>query len=353
MKSLGNGIGIWHWTLALSSKTITTIALTLLALPYIYVYKNALKSETSLRHSPSSEVVWYTNENNLSSTKSTVQSVYDEYQRLDLLQENLVRGPHKCGYRKCLFPLKTDPRIGYLVERGNDLNERGDDAEARSKAFTVSKNIIEEKYGMNHIYLAPPKIMSISLDFRKWMNMDMISFPPGKYLPNYTRQPEVTVQAVAIVPEQDSVMLGLKGPRRRNGIKGIEEMFAPRNNESWNITHVEITVKREFASLYRLVEDEQDDKLPCLCADFQIFLLRSGHLVHLDVERCFEMDDDLMGLRCVPKLQELETLVLNRLQKSRLEQEEQQRMGVISNSSLPPTLSNENIAVRPQQPQNP
>jgi hypothetical protein len=63
---------------------------------------------------------------------------------------------------------------------------------------------------------------------------------------------------------------------------------------------------------------------------------------------------DLMGFRCVPKLQELETLVLNRLQKSHLEQEEQQRMGVISNSSLPPTLTDESMAfVRPQHPQNP
>ncbi len=330
MKSRGRGrgidIGFWHWKSA-SSKSITTIALTLtlLAIPYIYVYKNAVKLETSPRHFPSSQVAWYTHENNVSSTKSTVQSAYHEYQRLDFLRWNLARGPHQCGWRKCLFPLKTDPRIGYLVQRGSD-------AKARSKAFSVSKNIIEEKYGMNHIYLAPPKIMSVSLDFRKWMEMNMTSYPPGKYLPEFTKQPEVTVQAVAIVPEEDSIMLGVKGPRRYTGLKRMEEMFTPRNNESWNITDVEIVVKRDFESLYRLVEDEKDDKLPCLCADFQIFLLRSGHLVHLDVERCFEMPD-LMGFRCVPKLQELETLVLNRLQKSRLEQG-----------------SNESMVVRPQQP---
>ena len=103
-------------------------------------------------------------------------------------------------------------------------------------------------------------------------------------------------------------------------------MFTPRKNESWNITDVEIAVKRDFALLYRLVESEEG--LPCLCHDFQIFLLRSGHLVHLDVERCFEKPN-LMRSRCVPQLQELETLVLNRLQRSRSEQE-QQRMEVIS-----------------------
>ena len=59
----------------------------------------------------------------------------------------------------------------------------GRDAEARSEAFRVSKNIIEAKYGMNHIYLAPPKIMSVSLDFRTWMEMKMTSYPPGGYLP--------------------------------------------------------------------------------------------------------------------------------------------------------------------------
>ena len=108
-------------------------------------------------------------------------------------------------------------------------------------------------------------------------------------------------------------------------------------------------MKRDFASLYRLVEveDKNDDKLSCLCADFQIFLHRSGHLIHLDVERCFEMSG-LMGIRCVPKLRELESSVLNMLQKSRFEQE-QQRMKVISNYSSSP-LNNESMFVRPQQP---
>ena len=113
MKSLGIG------TLA-SSKSITMIAFTLvlLVIPYIYVYKYVVKLETSTsrKYAPSSQVMWYTHANNLSFTKSTVQSVYHQYQRLDFLKENLVRGPHQCGYRKCVFPLRTDPRIGYLVE---------------------------------------------------------------------------------------------------------------------------------------------------------------------------------------------------------------------------------------------
>eukprot|EP00984_Skeletonema_dohrnii_P015519 scaffold6720_cov136-Skeletonema_dohrnii-CCMP3373.AAC.16 len=259
MKSLGIG------TLA-SSKSIAMIAFTLalLAIPYIYVYKYVLKLETSTstsrKYAPSSQVMWYTHANNLSSTKSTVQSVFHQYQRLDFLKENLVGGPHQCGYRKCVFPLRTDPRIGYLVEGSSD-------AEAMIDAFAASKNIIEKKYGMDHIYLAPPKIMSVSLDFRKWMKMNMTSYPGQKYFPAFTEQPEVLVQAVAIVPEEDSIMLGLKGPRRTNGLKGIEEMFTPKKNESWNIKDVEITVKRDFALLYRLVEDEEDHKLPCaVCA---------------------------------------------------------------------------------------
>lgn len=341
--SLGIGI-IWHWT----SKSIAIIALTLtlLVIPYIYDYKNVDKLETSLRHrhSPSSQVVWYTHANNLSSTKSTVTvksklltllNTNTSSSSTDFLQENLVSGPHHCGRYKCLFPLKTDPQIGYLVEqRGSDA-----EAEAISNAFTASENIIKEKYGMDHIYLAPPKIMSASLDFRKWMEVDMTNHLPGRF----TKQPEVVVQAVAIVPEEDSIILGVTGPRRQHGLKGIEKMFTPKNNESWNITDVEIAVKRDFELLYRLVEDEKDDKLPCLCHDFQIFLLRSGHLIHLDVDRCFK-SPDWMRRRCVPELQELETLVLNRLQKSRLEQK-QQRMGVISNSSLPPT--HESMVARP------
>ena len=261
-----------------------------------------------------------------------MQSTYHQYQRLDFLQENLVRG--KCGYRKCLFPLKTDPRIGYLVKGDSE-------AEHIINAYATSKNIIEDKYGMEHIYLAPPKTMSVSLDFRKWMDTDKIASNAGQpHFPRFTEESELVIQAVAIVPEEDSIMLGIKGPRRRNGLNGIEEMFTPRHNELWNITKVETAVKHDFAALYSLVEDENDDKLPCLCADFQIFLLRSGHLVHLDVERCFEMPG-LMGKRCVPKLQELESLVLKRLQKSK--QEQQRMMGVVSNSSFTPELGNESM----------
>jgi len=264
-----------------------------------------------------------THANNLSLTKSTVQSVYHQYQSLDhlqeksldLLQENLVGGPHQCGVHKCLFPLKTDPRMGYLVQSGKDF------LRGFSDAFIASK-IIEEKYGMNHMYLAPPKIMSVSLDFREWMEINMTSYPGRKFFPKFTEHPEVTVQAVAILPEEDSSLLGIGAwhdHRRKNGVKRLEEMFTPKKNESWNITDVEIAVKRDFALLYRLVENEEG--LPCLCHDFQIFLLRSGHLVHLDVERCFETAN-LMRKRCVPQLQELETLVLNRLQRSRSEQEQ-------------------------------
>ncbi len=268
-----------------------------------------------------------THANNLSFTKSSVQSVY---QSLDLdllhLQENLVRGPHQCGVHKCLFPLKADPRIGYLVQSGSEL--LGD----FSNAFIASM-LIEEKYGMNHMYLAPPKSMSVSLDFRKWMEVNMTSYPGRKYFPTFTEQPEVTVQAVAILPEEDSILLGIGAwhdHRRKNGLKGLEEMFTPKKNESWNITSVEIAVKRDFALLFRLVENEEG--LPCLCHDFQIFLLRSGDLVHLDVERCFE-EAYLMRKRCVPQLQELETLVLGRLQRSRDEQE-QLRMEVISKMEI-------------------
>jgi hypothetical protein len=206
--------------------------------------------------------------------------------------------------------------MGYLVQSGSDF------LRGFSDAFIASK-IIEEKYGMNHMYLAPPKIMPVSLDFREWMEINMTSYPGRKFFPKFTEHPEVTVQAVAILPEEDSILLGIGAwhdHRRKNGLKGLEEMFTPKKNESsWNITDVEIAVKRDFALLYRLVENEEG--LPCLCHDFQIFLLRSGHLVHLDVERCFETAN-LMRARCVPQLKELETLVLNRLQRSRSEQEQ-------------------------------
>ena len=57
-------------------------------------------------------------------------------------------------------------------------------------------------------------------------------------------------------------MLGIKGPRKNNGIKGIEELFSTRNNNNNN--NKESIMKHDFTFLYRLIEDERDDKLPCL-----------------------------------------------------------------------------------------
>ena len=326
MKSRGRSIDKGIALLYKSRTTIAAATLTLLSIQYIRNLINAaVKLETSLRlrHSPPSQAEWLTQAIDVSSTNSSVQSVHHQYQLLDFLQENLNRG--QCGWHKCLFPLKTNPRMGYLVGVNCKSN-----AKQMIDAYTVSKNVIEDKYGMEHIYLAPPKTMPVGLDFRKWMDMEKTASYMGQdpHFPKFTEEPEVVVQAVAIVPEEESIMLGIDdGPREQNGLKGIEEVFTPKSNESWNITEVEITVKHDFAALYSLVEDEKDDNLPCLCADFQIFLLRSGHLVHFDVDRCFENRPDDC---CVPKLHELERLILERLQKSH---QEQQRMGIIPNSN--------------------
>jgi hypothetical protein len=105
----------------------------------------------------------------------------------------------------------------------------------------------------------------------------------------------------------------------RDAMKGLKKIFT--HETVSNVTDITGTARREFATLNRLMQED----LPCLCNDFQIFLTREGRLIHFDVERCFPRDDADIGherkaaKRCTPKIQELEQMLMDKLQALDLE----------------------------------
>ena len=87
----------------------------------------------------------------------------DQYFRLDNLDLSV---PISCGKKKCLFTLKSDPSIGYLV-----LSSDGD--ESKLKKLTVAwlyAKHLEFHYKSKHLFLEEPKELRMSSDFAQRLN---------------------------------------------------------------------------------------------------------------------------------------------------------------------------------------
>lgn len=205
---------------------------------------------------------------------------------LEFAPEHLAEGPHTCGFRKCFFPLKYNKEIAYLAGEDDHEEDLSDDEpsmyETLVEAYNVSKEIIERNYRMSHIYLSEPQKVTISTTVRQWMKANMTgSYTGQKHLPGFVHSHYVT-QAVKIVPPDQSLIFGCKGPRLRDGLRDIDKLFTLENTIGANLTNIAHQASSDFDKLYRLLRNQ-----PCLYKDFQIFLTHKGELIHFDVERCF------------------------------------------------------------------
>jgi len=223
--------------------------------------------------------------------------------------ENLEDGTHHCGAQKCLLPLKHDKRIGYLV-----ANSFAPGLSLRmQQAYNMSLEIIEMQYGMEHVYIAAPHEEEIDNSFREWLwNNRTTGYNGQKQLARFPRN-KVTVQAVEIIPSNESILFGCERPRLLDGVHQLVRLYTPENMKGIDLDSLAVKVSSQFSKLHQLMED-----YPCLFDDFQIFLTRSGRLVHMDVDRCFSRSAIYRGETkekplCVPLLKYFESKVLEHI----------------------------------------
>ena len=213
--------------------------------------------------------------------------------------------------RNVYYKLKNEPHIGYLV--GNRKAPRLVDG--MQKAYNMSVNRIQREHNMKHIYLGPPIEIQIDDTFREflWQNRSG-GYTGQKVLARFPGN-GIVVQAVEVIPEDESILFGCERPRLLDGVRQLNQnIFDGVHNmtmlEAQNLIK---TISSEFTKLRRLLL-----KYPCLYDDFQVFLTRTGRIVHLDVDRCFDKGAAFRGqnverLTCEPLLKYFESKVIDRI----------------------------------------
>lgn len=227
---------------------------------------------------------------------------------LDFRFENLKDVPAVCGAKKCVFRLKADERIGYLA--ANSRHPRIVQGMEESYQFNI--DIIENKYKMKTVLLAPPHKVEVDDYFIQWAKSNVTTGYTGqKQLPAFNSK-TLVVQPVEIVQENESLLFGCEPPRFLSGVNLLPQIFNVETTKGKDLASVAKTVSLEFAKLYLLIEE-----YPCLYDDFQIFLTQEGCLIHLDVDRCFDSNAEKNGKyvskKCIPFLKSFEMIVLQRL----------------------------------------
>jgi hypothetical protein len=183
---------------------------------------------------------------------------------------------------------------------------------AMDEAYKFSLDVIEKKYGMKTVLLAPPHIVEVDDAFLQWARDNQeIGYMGQNSLPRYNSN-KFLVQPIEIVQQTESVLFGCEPPRFLSGVNLLEGLFNVNNTRGMDVHAVEKSVSNEFTKLYALIDDHK-----CLIDDFQIFLTNSGKLIHLDVDRCFEGNAEKHGEylanKCIPFIRSFETIVKHQL----------------------------------------
>ena len=222
--------------------------------------------------------------------------------------ENFEDEPHVCGFHKCIFKNKYDRRIGYLAA-GSRTPEM---VHAMDEAYKFNLEVIEKKYGMKNVLLAPPHIVEVDDAFLEWAKKNQETAYAGQLsLPRYKRT--VLVQPVEMVQKNESVLFGCEPLRFWSGVNLLESLYNVNNTQGKNLNVIAETVSSEFAKLYSLLEDHT-----CLIDNFQIFLTNQGRLINLDVDRCFLVGAYKRGkinkkLGCIQFIHSFEVIVIQQL----------------------------------------
>ena len=243
-----------------------------------------------------------------------------EHYKENFKKENLQDGPHICGAKKCMIPLKQDSSIGYLVV---NARQPGNFPQRMAQAYNFSKRVIEGRYNMSHVYLDEPYETRVDSDFVQWMKKDQIGGYYGqKKVASFSVHGHWLVQPVSVVPQHSSILFGCEPKRIKDAIYNLHQMgelYFKQEAMSSDLRVVDYKslkerVSIEFGKLFDLLHDH-----PCLYDDFQMFLdVSSGNIIHMDVDRCFPLKDDETKYRdversCLPLMKDFEGYIISKL----------------------------------------
>jgi hypothetical protein len=178
-----------------------------------------------------------------------------------------------CGTQKCLFQLKSNPRIGYLVTQRTH-------AESLQKTWTFG-NYLAAQFGIEQLNKQAPRQMKISKQFASYLNSNLTfhtNLKGRKIGLGYNAKKAMIVQKVKVVPKPYIIVTCRFD-------KFVKTWNAMDKNFFASVTDAESFIKNLVQSMN--MAKELISKERCLLYDFQALLDNEGHLFHYDLDRCF------------------------------------------------------------------
>ena len=216
-----------------------------------------------------------TNHATLISRSSRAAAAHDKSFRLDNLDLSV---PISCGKKKCLFTLRTDPTIGYLV-----LSSDGD-AESKLKKLTVAwlyAKHLEVHYNSKHLFLGGPKELKMSTEFADRLNEAnltrlAVNGVMSSKAPSFSKG-IVLAQKVRVAPK-NSLLVGCER-KFDHAVERLDEFVSFIDDKKMFVKNFE-----EQVAVMRNVLNVKENR--CLLRDFQVLVDTMGNINHIDLDRC-------------------------------------------------------------------
>ena len=202
------------------------------------------------------------------------QTKIDQSFRLNNLDLSV---PISCGKKKCLFTLKSDPTIGYLI-----LSSDGDQSKLKklTVAWLYAKHL-EMHYKSKHLFLGEPREIKISTDFAHRLNNAnltrlAVNGVVSSQAPSFSKG-VVLAQKVRVSPKS-SLLVGCDR-KFDHAVERLDEFVSMIDDKKRFVKNFEdqVTVMRNILKV-------KENK--CLLRDFQVLLDTGGNINQIDLDRC-------------------------------------------------------------------
>lgn len=185
--------------------------------------------------------------------------------------------PISCGKKKCLFTLKSDPSIGYLV-----LSSDGD--ESKLKKLTVAwlyAKHLEFHYKSKHLFLGEPKELKISSDFAQRLNTAnltrlAVNGVVSSQAPSFSKG-VVLAQKVHVSPKS-SLLVGCDR-KFDHAMERLDEFVSAVEDKKKFV----VTFEEQVAVMKNVLKVKENQ---CLLRDFQVLVDTKGNINQIDLDRC-------------------------------------------------------------------
>ena len=184
-----------------------------------------------------------------------------------------------CGVFKCYLASKTGA-TGYLVSR-RDLN-KASHTHSAGDAWSFA-SCLRQRYGLKHFYLAPQRKVRVSKEVAaRLTSMHVTRNSSNKTTTSafhlHHGHHSLAVQKVQAAPAS-AIPIACSRLKRRFTAASLPAFREAVRDDATFRRLLNASLRASLAAIWNE---------PCLLWDFQAFLTQEGHIIHMDVDRCYD-----------------------------------------------------------------